>query len=184
MTSPDDDDRLWRAVTEGVEPLNKKRRAASKSKPDPPRPRPERAAAPSTSPPSTSPPSSIPAPKPKAEPPPLVMGRGAGVDKRTVQRLKRGQLAIEARLDLHGLTQAEAHARLDRFLAGAQDRGLRSVLVITGKGRAGQEGGVLRRMVPRWLNTPPNRGRVLTMSEAQPRDGGGGALYLLIKKRR
>lgn len=174
MTSPDDDDRLWRAVTEGVEPLNKKRRAASKSKPDPPRSRPTQAAAPSTSP----------APKPKTEPPPLVMGRGAGVDKRTVQRLKRGQLAIEARLDLHGLTQAEAHARLDRFLAGVQDRGLRSVLVITGKGRAGQEGGVLRRMVPRWLNTPPNRGRVLTMSQAQPRDGGAGALYLLIKKRR
>ena len=176
MTSPDEDDeRLWRAVTEGVEPLNKKRRAASKSKPDPSHPRPERAAAPSTSPPP---------PKPKAEPPPLVMGRGAGVDKRTVQRLKRGQLAIEARLDLHGLTQAEAHARLDTFLAGAQERGLRSVLVITGKGRISREGGVLRQMVPRWLNTPPNRGRVLSMSEAQPRDGRGGALYLLIKKRR
>lgn len=175
MTGPDeDDDRLWWAVTEGVEPLGKKRRAGSTAKPAPPRSRPTPAAAPSTKPP----------PKPKAEPPPLVMGRGAGVDKRTVQRLKRGQLAIEARLDLHGLTQAEAHARLDRFLAGAQDRGLRSVLVITGKGRAGQEGGVLRQMVPRWLNTPPSRGRVLTMSQAQPKDGGAGALYLLIKKRR
>ena len=112
------------------------------------------------------------------------MGQGAGVDKRTVQRLKRGQLDIEARLDLHGLTQAEAHPRLDRFLASAQDRGLRSVLVITGKGRLSQEGGVLRQMVPRWLNTSPNRGRVLSMSQAQPKDGGAGALYLLLKRRR
>ena len=112
------------------------------------------------------------------------MGQGAGIDKRTVQRLKRGQLPIEARLDLHGLTQKEAHGRLDIFLARAQDRGLRCVLVITGKGRVSQDGGILRQMVPRWLNTPPSRGRVLSMSQAQPKDGGGGALYLLLRKRR
>ncbi len=176
MTSPDeDDDKLWRTVTDGVAPLRRKRGAVSKQKPAPPRPRPQPAAAPSTSAPPA---------KPKAEPPPLVMGQGAGVDKRTVQRLKRGQLDMEARLDLHGLTQAEAHARLDRFLEAAQDRGLRSVLVITGKGRAGEGGGVLRQMVPRWLNTPPSRGRVLTMSQAQPKDGGAGALYLLLRKGR
>ena len=176
MTSPDeDDDKLWRTVTDGVAPLRRKRGAVSKQKPAPPRPRPQPAAAPSTG--------ALPA-KPKAEPPSLVMGQGAGVDKRTVQRLKRGQLDMEARLDLHGLTQAEAHARLDRFLDVAQDRGLRSVLVITGKGLAGQGGGVLRQIVPRWLNMPPSRGRVLTMSQAQPKDGGAGALYLLLKRRR
>lgn len=112
------------------------------------------------------------------------MGQGAGVDKRTVQRLKRGQLDIEARLDLHGLTQSVAHARLDGFLTAAQDRGLRCVLVITGKGRVGEAGGVLRQMVPRWLNTPPNRGRVLSMTQAQPKHGGAGALYLLLRRKK
>ena len=56
--------------------------------------------------------------------------------------------------------------------------------MITGKGRVSQDGGILRQMVPRWLNTPPSRDRVLSMSQAQPKDGGGGALYLLLRKRR
>ena len=176
MTGPDDDDdRLWRAVTEGVEPLKGKRRPRPKGAPASAKTSRRAPSAPTTSPRPTK-------PAPKA--PPLVMGQGAGIDKRTVQRLKRGQLDIEARLDLHGLTQTEAHGRLDDFLARAQDRGLRCVLVITGKGRVSQDGGTLRRMVPRWLNTPPSRGRVLSMSQAQPKDGGGGALYLLLRKRR
>ncbi len=175
MTGPDeDDDRLWRAVTDGVEPLKGKRRAAPKARPASAKPR----ATPA--PPAARPPG----PPPRGPTPPLVMGQGAGIDKRTVQRLKRGQLPIEARLDLHGLTQKEAHGRLDSFLSRAQDRGLRCVLVITGKGRVSQDGGVLRQMVPRWLNTPPSRGRVLSMSQAQPKDGGGGALYLLLRRRR
>ncbi len=183
MTGPDDD-RLWRAVTEGVAPLKRKRGAPAKAKPAPPQPSPQpprRARPVQNAPPSTG---STPPPKRSADPPPLVMGRGAGVDKRTVQRLKRGQLDIEARLDLHGLTQSEAHARLDGFLTTAQDRGLRCVLVITGKGRIGEAGGVLRQMVPRWLNAPPNRGRVLSMSQAQPKHGGVGALYLLLKRKK
>ena len=176
MIGPDeDDDRLWRAVTEGVEPLKGKRRAAPKAQPAAPKPS-QRA--------TPAPPASSPPPPSRGSTPPLVMGQGAGIDKRTVQRLKRGQLPIEARLDLHGLTQKEAHGRLDNFLARAQDRGLRCVLVITGKGRVSQDGGILRQMVPRWLNTPPSRGRVLSMSQAQPKDGGGGALYLLLRKRR
>ena len=117
--------------------------------------------------------------------PPLVMGQGAGVDKRTTQRLKRGQLAIEGRLDLHGLTQAAAHARLDRFLASSQERGLRCVLVITGKGlRPDGATGVLRDMAPRWLNEPPNRARVLALHTAQPKHGGAGAYYVLLKRQR
>ncbi len=182
MTDPDDDDdRLWRRVTEGVAPLKPKRGAPAKAKTAAHQPSPREPAAPAA-PPASGP--TPPPPKPPRDPPPLVMGQGAGVDKRTVQRLKRGQLPIEARLDLHGFTQKEAHARLDGFLAAAQNRGLRCVLVITGKGRVGQEDGVLRRMVPRWLNAPPSRGRVLSMSQAHPRHGGGGALYLLLKRRR
>ncbi len=117
--------------------------------------------------------------------PPLEPGRTAGVDKRTAQRLRRGQLAIEARLDLHGLTQAEAHRALNGFLADAQATGKRCVIVITGKGRRDDaEGGVLRRAVPHWLNQPPNRGRIIAVRHAQPRDGGAGALYVLLRKAR
>ena len=116
--------------------------------------------------------------------PPLQTGRTDGLDKRTAQRLRRGQIAIEARLDLHGLTQAEAHPMLNEFLGNAQAAGKRGVLVITGKGRADQGYGVLRRAVPTWLNQPPNRARIIAVHDAQPRDGGSGALYLLLRKRR
>ena len=75
--------------------------------------------------------------------------------------------------------------RLERFLFGnAQAAGKRGVLVITGKGRADQGYGVLRRAVPTWLNQPPNRARIIAVHDAQPRDGGSGALYLLLRKRR
>lgn len=180
MTSPDEnDDKLWQAVVKDVAPLSGRRRASATKKSTAAKPGRRRAAKPAAPPPATPMPA-----KKSPDVPPLVMGPGAGVDKRTTQRLKRGQLAIEGRLDLHGLTQAAAHARLDRFLASSQERGLRCVLVITGKGRVSEEGGVLRQMVPRWLNIPPSQGRVLSMSQAQPKDGGGGALYLLLRKRR
>jgi DNA-nicking Smr family endonuclease len=115
---------------------------------------------------------------------PLQIGRADGLDKRTAQRLRRGQVQIEARLDLHGLTQAEAHHALNGFLVDAQAAGKRSVLVITGKGRAEQGYGVLRRAVPHWLNLPHNRSRIIAVHTAQPRHGGSGALYVLLRKRR
>jgi DNA-nicking Smr family endonuclease len=89
----------------------------------------------------------------------------------------------EARLDLHGMTQEEAHRALSHFVARAQEDGLRALLVITGKGGAGR-GGVLREAVPRWLEEPLLRGRVLSVAPAQPKDGGGGALYVLLRRRR
>lgn len=117
--------------------------------------------------------------------PPLEVGKAAGVDKRTAQRLRRGQISIEGRLDLHGLTQAEAHRALNGFLGDAQAAGKRCVIVITGKGRSDTgEGGVLRRAVPHWLDQPPNRGRIIAVRQAQPRHGGGGALYVLLRKAR
>lgn len=143
---------------------------------------------------ASEPPKTPPAPpRPQATPPiqpprkpesPLAPGRFADLDRRTADRLRRGQLAIEARLDLHGMTQAAAQDALTGFLSRAADRGLRCVLVITGKGNFSQQGGVLKRQVPRWLNMPPLRARIVAIAEAQPRHGGAGALYVLLKRRR
>ncbi len=117
--------------------------------------------------------------------PELKTGASPGLDKRSAARLKRGQLAIEGRIDLHGMTQATAHQALEEFLTASQRAGKRCVLVITGKGlRPTGETGVLRNLVPRWMNAPAIRGRVLGFSTAQPRDGGTGALYVLLKRRR
>ena len=136
--------------------------------------------------PLPAPPPPLPPPAPLPE---IAHGDVAGLDKRTAQRMRRGQLPIEARIDLHGMTEADAHGALVSFLSGAQQAGRRCVLVVTGKGaRLGADGGgrtgVLRRNVPRWLNEPALRGRVLAFSHAQPRDGGEGALYVLLKRRR
>jgi DNA-nicking Smr family endonuclease len=101
-----------------------------------------------------------------------------GLGRRSVQRLKRGRTAIGARLDLHGMTQVEAHRALAAFLARAQKTGQRLVLVITGKS------GVLYGAVPRWLGEGDNRGRVLASGRAQPLHGGEGALYVFLRRKR
>lgn len=119
-----------------------------------------------------------------SRPPELGHGTVVGVSKAQADRMRRGQLPIEARLDLHGHTQVEAHRALDGFLAAAQASGKRCVLVVTGRGLAKQDGGVLRRAVPRWLNQPPNRARILAFDRAQPRHGGAGALYVLLRRAR
>ena len=112
-------------------------------------------------------------------------GQAPGLEKRTQLRLRRGQVAIEARLDLHGMTQSQAHDQVYRFLECARNNGLRTVLVITGKGlrRDGQIG-VLRSAVPRWLNEPPLRDWIKAFDYAAPRDGGEGALYILLRRRK
>jgi DNA-nicking Smr family endonuclease len=123
------------------------------------------------------------------EPPPVIERRApapaaqpaaAGLDRRSAQKLKRGQMQIAARLDLHGMTQSQAHAALTRFLERSQAAGQRTLLVITGKGGEG----ILRRAVPRWLAEPASRSRVLAVEEARPQHGGGGALYVLLRKPR
>ena len=107
-----------------------------------------------------------------------------GLDKRSARRLKRGLRKIEARLDLHGFRQEEAHRALTSFIAGSYKAGKRCVLVITGKGQVSEGGGVLRTNVPRWLNQAPNRMRILSFTHATPADGGTGALYVLLKRQR
>ncbi len=111
-------------------------------------------------------------------------GRLTEMDRRTAERFRRGRLPIEARLDLHGMTRTAAHEALDAFVARCSARELRCVLVITGKGTFSAEGGVLRREVPRWLNLPGTRGKVLAFTSAQRQHGGGGAFYLLLRRHR
>ena len=126
-------------------------------------------------------------PVPDRRPPPLPEldpVAPAGLDKRTARRLKRGQLPVEARLDLHGKTQAEAHDALRHFIRESRMARRRCVQVITGKGSvAGGEGGVLRRMAPRWLNEPGLRRHIIAITNARESDGGSGALYVLLKSR-
>ncbi|UEM21017.1 Smr/MutS family protein [Skermanella mucosa] len=112
-----------------------------------------------------------------------------GLDRRTDDRLRRGRLGIEGRIDLHGMTQSQAHAALNSFILRGWHEQRRMVLVITGKGSAGkgsggQGAGILRQVVPRWLNESPLRPLVLAIQRAQPKDGGDGALYVLLKRRR
>ncbi len=116
--------------------------------------------------------------------PSLELGPGVspGLDRRTADRLRRGRLPAEATLDLHGLSQSEAHMALTGFIQGSVVRGRRSLLIITGKGTRGE--GVLRRMVPRWLNDPALRSYLLAIEAAQPGDGGAGALYVLLRRQR
>lgn len=117
--------------------------------------------------------------------PPLRPGEMIGIDAGTGRRLRRGRLPIEARLDLHGMTQLQAHEALRIFLQAAVAVGRRCVLVITGKGTFSPDRkGVLRAAVPRWLNEAPLRGKVLAIDTARPQDGGGGAYYILLKRQR
>ncbi len=132
-------------------------------------------------------------PKPGTQPPQprhpqadLSHDAAPGVDKRTLQRLIKGQMPIEGRLDLHGHTQEPAHRALDAFIQGAYSAGRRCVLIITGKGLRLDTGeiGVLRQSVPKWLNSPKLRSMVLAIRHATPKDGGEGALYVLLRRKR
>jgi len=130
----------------------------------------------------------------QAEPAPAATGRGAvpGLDRRTSERLRKGQQPIEARLDLHGMKQTEAHAALYAFVTREARLGKRCLLIITGKGSRDrspdsvmpERSGVLRNLVPRWLRDPSLKGLVLAVQPALPRHGGGGALYVLLRRQR
>lgn len=106
------------------------------------------------------------------------------IDRRTAERLRRGQIAIEATIDLHGLTQDEAFVAIQTFLAESLAAGRRCVLVITGKGTARDGGGVLRSAVPRWLTEGVYREHLIGIAVAYPQHGGEGALYVLLRRQR
>ena len=119
---------------------------------------------------------------------------GGGLDKRSADRLRRGQMRIEGRLDLHGLTQADAHRAAHAFVLESYRTGRRCVLIITGKGGFREDDdlgfmpdrdiGVLRRNMPRWLAEPPVRQKVLRLEPARPQHGGDGAFYVLLRRKR
>jgi DNA-nicking Smr family endonuclease len=126
---------------------------------------------------------------PAKQPPPL-----APLERRLKKRVARGREPIEARLDLHGMTQSQAHARLMHFLRRAQADRLTMVLVVTGKGTrrlsgasAGEgatERGVLRRQVPLWLALPEFRSLVTGFDDAHIGHGGEGALYVRLRRQK
>ena len=120
-------------------------------------------------------------PQPEKKTPPL-----APLGRRLKQRVARGREPIKARLDLHGFTQAQAHAALLRFLRRTQIDGVRMALIVTGKGtsKAGEahERGVLKRQVPLWLSLPEFRTLVVGYEDAHIGHGGTGALYVRLRR--
>lgn len=117
--------------------------------------------------------------------PHLSHGDSSAVDCKTAEKLKRGKFPINTRLDLHGCRQEKALQILRETIMQAHNKGQRVVLVITGKGkRSEDEIGVLKQNVPRWLNLPDIRPYILMFDYAQPKDGGKGALYLLLRRKR
>lgn len=170
--------RLWHLVMRGTDPM-----PGREPVPDEPPPAPVLdVAAPTPEPHPSGAPPRPPAATARPAPAPLQPGLIHGVDRRTAERLRRGRLEIDGRIDLHGMTQETAHAALAGFVHRAWADGRRCVLVITGKGRGGD--GVLRRAVPRWLAEPALARMVLALQPAQPMHGGEGALYVLVKRRR
>ena len=168
----EDGDSLWAYVTRTVKPLRRGDRAVPPPPPSPPAVPPEKPRAPLLE-------RLLAARRPPAPP----QHPGTGLDRASDRKLKRGQMAIEERLDLHGLSRDRAYESLCGFVAGAAARDRRCVLVITGKGR-GDGPGILRTALPQWLAAPPLADAVLRFYPAQPRDGGDGAFYVLLRRRR
>jgi DNA-nicking Smr family endonuclease len=174
-----EDLKIWRHVTRSVLPLQgMSSRHPSDSQDDDPEEPPRPKAAVADIPSTTSRPEYRP-----AQPSPLALGAVADIDRRTAQRFTRGEMHVDGRIDLHGLTLDQAHSALNAFMLGAYSRGARCVIVVTGKGKGGSIGKI-RNETPHWLNQMPLRSVILAVSEARARDGGTGALYVLLKRKR
>jgi DNA-nicking Smr family endonuclease len=183
-----EDAELWSRTAQSLEPLrhSKPRVTAGKAEPSPVSVASQRTSVPHGKLPPEAP---ARASRPSSAPPPL-----ADFDQRKLRRIASGRAEIDARIDLHGLRQSEAHRRLRAFVLDAHARGLRSLLVITGKGGSGtsademldgrrSERGVIRRNVPVWLEEPELRAVVVSFARAHVRHGGDGALYVHLRRR-
>ena len=177
----DDEEALWSGVARSITPLRR-----AKKRPDPQ----DHAGPAGASAAASDPQPARRAPAVAEKPPPL-----APLDRRSKQRIASDRTPIDARLDLHGFTQKDAHAALLRFLKGAQAVGAKVVLVVTGKGTARKpaargdysdpvEPGVLRRQVPVWLSLPEFRPFVVSVEDAHIAHGGHGALYVRLRRGR
>jgi DNA-nicking Smr family endonuclease len=165
---------LWSTITRSVSPLSGRTIESEPEEAAPSAPAPPSRAHAAVTAQKTAPAG----PAVPATPPLAPLGR------RMRQRVARGREAIDARFDLHGLTQVQAHAALARFLHAASGRGARLVLVITGKGGRGGGAGVLRRQVPLWLALPEFRDLVIGFEDAHVAHGGEGALYVRLRRPR
>ena len=173
---------MWTGVARSIKPLHRSRRTVEISEPASVGKRPAKltktAATPGPPPARTSAP-----PEARAEKkaPPL-----APLERKLKRRVARGRESIDARLDLHGFTQTQAHVALLNFLQRAQADGVRIALVVTGKGTRKtdetREHGVLKRQVPLWLALPPLRSLVVGFEDAHIAHGGGGALYVRLRR--
>ncbi len=170
-----EEEHLWSIVARSIKPLRRVPRAVPSTRPA----KTEVAKPPAgSSKKNIGPPPSVPRPR-AAAPAQIPLAR------RERQRIARGRSAIEGRIDLHGMTQADAYSALLHFLHRSQASGAKVVLVITGKGSpfAGvEERGVLRRQVPLWLSLPQFRASVLGFDLADATHGGAGALYVRLRK--
>jgi DNA-nicking Smr family endonuclease len=113
-----------------------------------------------------------------------VEGMAEGVDRRHLRRLRRGDVPVEWELDLHGLERPAARAEVRRTLARAYEEGVRCVLVIHGRGHHSELGAVLREALPGWLSEPPTDRLVMAFTAARAADGGEGACYVLLRRKR
>ena len=171
-----DERALWKTVTRSVAPL----RSAQTTEP-------ESDEAPAPAPAAPAPTSAKPARLSSKLAQPAAPAL-APLGRRLKQRVARGSAPLEARIDLHGLTQEEAHHALRAFLRTAQADGAKLVLVITGKGArggvpfGGSERGVLKRLVPQWLRLPEFRSTVVGFEPAHVSHGGEGALYVRVRR--
>lgn len=163
---------LWSLVARTARPLKGRTAVVMEDLP------PEASAAP---PPASAAAMALPAaPMPKAK----TLRVAQSLDDPTRDKLSKGRLAIEGRVDLHGLTQSEAYSLLFSFLHRAHADGVRYVLVITGKGSSSGGDGILRRVVPGWLATPAFRVLVSSHDHAARQHGGSGALYVRLRRTR
>ncbi len=162
---------LWTVVTADVRPMRV--RPVAPAPVEPPSAPPSASLRPAGAP---SPVKFIPSPPP---PPPARIG---DLDHRTRAKIKRGRLEVDVKLDLHGMRQDEAQRALNGFLRRAQASGAKVAIVVTGKGLSREEGGVLRRVVPMWLQAPALRDVVVSFGEAARHHGGEGALYVRIRR--
>ena len=180
----EEEQQLWESVAKQAKPLRKKSRVAKAKATDVTDPQPVHAAPARPVHQAAQVAKPIKPVRPSRAPsaPPL-----APLGRRERSQLSRGKTDIDARLDLHGMTQTRAHRALLLFLQRASGDGLRFVLVITGKGRTTgpeSERGILRRQVPEWLGLPEFRALVVGFEEAHIGHGGGGALYVRVRRAR
>lgn len=186
-TLNEEDLKLWRQVTDNLNPLQKKFRDLESTVPAKSRDTLSSGDTNITSEKKTKPQAS-----PASRTTRPVSPKPTAMETRRVRRLARGSLSFDARIDLHGMTQNEAHSRLLLFLGEARRRGYRNVLVITGKGRAGDRSpetgreppGVIRRNFHHWLGEPAFAELVAALSPARQHHGGDGAFYLQIRRAR